>query len=109
MRLYEIDSGYDVSTLKVDTESLLMNLLADGVTKVDTAKVVNYLNQLGNTVTTDSIQSILHAIPNVVESNSEYITLGNDEATGSDENTKDDNADAVEKMAIDSAEKSINK
>jgi len=99
MRINEITENY-VDKLQADVMNLLMSMLASGETEIPTDSLVKELNQLGYSVTPNSLADVVKNIKLVKSINQDKIVLQQDHnLTQYSKDATMDNEKTVSKLA----------
>jgi hypothetical protein len=99
MRINEITENY-VDKLQADVMNLLMSMLASGETEIPTDSLVKELNQLGYSVTPNSLADVVKNMKLVKSINQDKIVLQQDHnLTQYSKDATMDNEKTVSKLA----------
>ena len=99
MRINEITENY-VDKLQADVTNLLMSMLASGETEIPTDSLVKELNQLGYSVTPNSLADVVKNMKLVKSINQDKIVLQQDHnLTQYSKDATMDNEKTVSKLA----------
>jgi hypothetical protein len=91
MRLYEILSESTKDKMKADLKGLLLSLKASRGYEIPTSKIVNQMNNMGYTMTMDSVVPFITELPMVASADTTTIKLGSkDDLEMGDEEGMDD-------------------
>lgn len=107
MKIREILRESSTPQIAQDLQDLLISIKGRGVDSIDTATVVNQLSRMGHSVTTGTILQVIAEMPMAVSADESTITLGDDPEDVGGEESADDSADKVSKMARKAADKEL--
>jgi len=107
MRIQEITENY-FDKLSADAINLIMTASANGENEIDTQSMVDVLNQMGYSVTPQSLAGLFKNNKMVKSINPQKITLNQDnDLTQYDNDATMDNAKKVAKMAKKTIDRDI--
>ena len=108
MKAYELLREDTQEQLRNDLQDVLIQAKGQNNSTIDTASVVNQLSFMGYDVSPESLMQLISEIPLVVSADVDSITLDtNADAAPSEQDTGDDSAEAVKKMAQRATEKEL--
>ena len=108
MKAYELLREDTQERLRNDLQDVLIQAKGQNNSAIDTASVVSQLSSMGYDVSPESLMQLISEIPLVVSADVDSITLDtNADAAPSEQDTGDDSAEAVKKMAQRATEKEL--
>ena len=111
MKIRELLRESEQDQLAQDLQDLLARLKGSGKNSIDTESVVSQLARMGHTVTPETIMQLVAEVPMHVVADQQTISvdttnINNDSGSGSDDTT-DDSAQKVSRMAKKAADKEL--
>ena len=108
MKAYELLREDTQERLRNDLQDVLVHAKGQNNSAIDTSSVVSQLSSMGYDVSPESLMQLISEIPLVVSADVDSITLDtNADAAPSEQDTGDDSAEAVKKMAQRATEKEL--
>ena len=108
MKAYELLREDTQEQLRNDLQDVLIQAKGQNNSAIDTSSVVSQLSSMGYDVSPESLMQLISEIPLVVSADVDSITLDtNADAAPSEQDTGDDSAEAVKKMAQRATEKEL--
>ena len=107
MKIRELLRESSNPQLTQDLQDLLISIKGRGVGSIDTKTVVNQLSRMGHSVSAETVLQVIAEMPMGVTADESTITLGDEPADVGGEETSDDSAEKVSKMAKTAADKEL--
>ena len=108
MKAYELLREDTQERLRNDLQDVLIQAKGQNNSSIDTAYVVNQLSSMGYDVSPESLMQLISEIPLLVSADVDSISLDtNAGAVPSEQDTGDDSAEAVKKMAQRATEREL--